>query len=72
MRRRPGGRVRVFVRATYLQHSRPEADGLTDLSHLSLGPSSRPSSFCGLQEQVLPLVALPELTCHFQAIACVA
>ena len=50
---RPGGRVRVLVRATYLQHSAPGEDGLTDLSRLSLGPSSRPSSFSGLEEQVL-------------------
>ena len=52
------GRVRVLVRATYLQHSAPGEDGLTDLSRMSLGPSSRPSSFSGGTGEQVP-AALP-------------
>ena len=55
---RPSGRVRVLVRATYLQHSAPGEDGLTDLSRMSLGPSSRPSSFSGGTGEQVP-AALP-------------
>lgn len=49
---RPRGRLHLGLRATWLQHSDPAQDSLTDLSQVSLGPSTQPSSSAGLEDQV--------------------
>lgn len=48
---RPQGQLRISILPCWLRHSRPEADGLTELSGLSFGVSANSSAASGSSDK---------------------